>query len=436
MRGRARLAALCGLIATIPGVLAGFDPVASNNIAIYWGQNSINRAQGGQQRLATYCSNTSVNIIPLAFLTTIKNPTSVNFANAGDNCTTFSGTQLLRCPEIEQDILACQALNKSILLSLGGATYTEGGFASPSEATTWAATLWSMFGPPPPPPSNTTTTTTTTTTTNNSTTNSTATAAAPLRPFGAASVDGFDMDFEAPSANMAAFVSALRGHMDAAAATQTSGGEKTRKFLLSAAPQCPFPDAAMREMLEGVGFDFVSVQFYNNYCGAPGFVSGPGGPGNFNFGTWDEWARNGSVNKGVKVLVGLPGSTTAAGSGYVSGEQLKAVVQYARGFESFGGVMVWDMSQVYGNPGFLDSVVSALGGQLPGTTSTSTTASSTPSSTMMPTRTPTTTTSGTPPTGTLVPHWGQCGGREFLGSTQCEPPYTCVFVGDWWSHCA
>lgn len=160
-----------------------------------------------------------------------------------------------------------------------------------------------MFGPPPSPPT-----------------------PAILRPFGLASVDGFDMDFEAPSSNMAAFAAALRGHMD------TVPGKRR---LLSAAPQCPFPDVAMREMLERVGFDFVSVQFYNNYCGAGSY------PGNFNFQRWDLWAREESVNTGVKVLLGLPGSPTAAGSGYVSGEQLREVVQYSRGFGSFGGVMVW-----------------------------------------------------------------------------------------------
>lgn len=39
-------------------------------------------------------------IIPLAFLDQISTPI-VNFANAGDNCTTFAGTQLLDCPQIE-----------------------------------------------------------------------------------------------------------------------------------------------------------------------------------------------------------------------------------------------------------------------------------------------------------------------------------------------
>ncbi|KAL2126931.1 hypothetical protein VTI74DRAFT_11596 [Chaetomium olivicolor] len=375
------LTALCGLVISLPGALAGFDPGATNNIAIYWGQNSINRANG-QQRLATYCSNTAVNVIPVAFLTSIKNPTLVNFANAGDNCTTFPGTQLLSCPQIEEDIKTCQSLGKSILLSLGGATYTEGGFASAAEATTWANTIWEMFGPPQP--------------------SSTA-----LRPFGSASVDGFDMDFEAVSRNMAPFAAALRQRMDAVAG---------RKFFLSAAPQCPFPDAAMGEMLSQVAFDFVSVQFYNNYCGANSYVPGTGG--NFNFARWDQWARTESVNRNVKVLLGVPGSPTAAGSGYVSGEQLRGVIQYSRQFASFGGVMVWDMSQVYGNPGFLDSIVSALGGPAPPKTTTSTATTATTLSTVT---SKTATTTSTAPTGSLVPHWGQCGGRGYTGPTQFKP---------------
>lgn len=97
----------------------------------------------------------------------------------------------------------------------------------------------------------------------------------------------------------------------------------------------------MQQMLDAVPVDFVSVQFYNNYCGAAGFVPGTGG-GNYNFATWDQWARGAPVNAGrkVKVLLGLPGSPSA-GNGYVSGETLRQVVEYSRKFESFGGVMIW-----------------------------------------------------------------------------------------------
>ena len=70
-----------------------------------------------------------------------------------------------------------------------------------------------------------------------------------LRPFGSASVDGFDFDFEAGVNNVAPFANQLRSLMNA------SG----RKFYLSAAPQCPYPDYADNQMLDGaVSFDFVS----------------------------------------------------------------------------------------------------------------------------------------------------------------------------------
>ncbi|KAK4145944.1 uncharacterized protein C8A04DRAFT_10171 [Dichotomopilus funicola] len=329
------VAALGGLAASLPGALAGFNPSATDNIAIYWGQNSVNK-QGGQLRLAEYCADSPINIIPLAFLNVIKNPTTVNFASASDNCTAFPDSQLLRCPQIEEDIQICQSLNKSILLSIGGATYTEGGFASAEEAQTWAATIWAMFGPAPP----------------GFTDDSDSDV---LRPFGNATVDGFDMDLEASSAHMAEFAGALRSNMDG-----SDAGKAGRKFLLSAAPQCPFPDAAMGEMLDAGGFDYVGVQFYNNYCAASAYQSGDQEPGQYNFETWDEWAKNVTTNPGIKVLVGLPGSSTAAGMGYVEGEQLQQMLAYSKKFESFGGVMSWDMSQVYANQGWLDSVVSAL----------------------------------------------------------------------------
>ncbi|KAK4189413.1 endochitinase 33 [Podospora australis] len=362
---------LYSLLVLVGVASAGFDPAKSNNIAVYW-----------------------VNIIPLAFLHVIKNPTSVNFANAGDNCTTFPGTQLLRCPQIEEDIKTCQTLGKTLLLSIGGATYTEGGFTSPAEAISFANLIWNMFGPVRDTSIN--------------------------RPFGTAVIDGFDMDLEATSANMVPFAAELRRLMDA------GGGNK--KYYLSAAPQCPFPDHAMGDMLSQVGFDFVSVQFYNNYCGAQNFVPGAGEQFNYNFETWDEWARTKSVKRDVKVLLGLPGAATAAGSGYVAGEKLRGLIEYSRRFGTFGGVMVWDMSQVYGNPGFLETVSVALGGTIPPPLSTSTTSRSTAASTRTSTTLSTSTTSSTQPTGSLVPQWGQCGGNGYGGSTQCAPPYRCVFL--------
>jgi chitinase len=137
--------------------------------------------------------------------------------------------------------------------------------------------------------------------------------------------------------------------------------DTSRKYYLTAAPQCPFPDAADNPMLNGtVSFDAVFVQFYNNYCGVQSYVSNATTQNNFNFDVWDNWAKTQSKNADVKVLLGVPAGPSAAGSGYTPVEQLKPVIEYCQSFSSFGGVMMWDMSQAYANSGFLSGVKSAL----------------------------------------------------------------------------
>ncbi|TPX12483.1 uncharacterized protein E0L32_006895 [Thyridium curvatum] len=394
---------LASLALGVSTVSAGFNSGRSDNIAVYWGQNSYGQGSGNlaQQRLSYYCQNTNVNIIPLAFLNVIVNPTTVNFANAGDRCNVFAGTTLLSCPEIEADIKTCQAAGKTILLSIGGATYTEGGFPSSAAAITAANNIWAMFGP----------------------VQSGSTA---KRPFGTAVVDGFDFDFESVTTNMAPFGQRLRTLMDSA------GG---KKYYLSAAPQCPYPDQADKDMLDGaVYFDFILVQFYNNYCGIQSFTPGTSSQFNFNFETWDNWAKTVSLNKNVKVLLGIPGNS-GAGAGYMSASALAPVIKYCKSFSSFGGVMVWDMSQMWANTGFLDGLVSDLGQNVPVSSRpvTMTTAAPPQSTPKTTGSTPATTASN--PSSSLVPQWGQCGGQGYTGPTQCQPPYVCVYGGQWWSSC-
>jgi chitinase len=173
-----------------------FSAKSSSNVAVYWGQNSYGQGTGdlAQQRLADYCADTNVDIIPLAFLyqmtTGLGGEPVINFANQGNNCTAFNGTALLDCPQIGDDITTCQnQYNKTILLSIGGATYTEGGFSSSDLANATAKQMWETFGP------------TSSSTTSNSTTKRQS-AAAVDRPFGNATVDGFDFDFETTVNNM------------------------------------------------------------------------------------------------------------------------------------------------------------------------------------------------------------------------------------------
>ncbi|KAJ2534696.1 Chitinase 2, partial [Coemansia sp. RSA 1933] len=92
--------------------------------------------------------------------------------------------------------------------------------------------------------------------------------------------------------------------------------------------------------LDTAWFDMVYVQFYNNYCGLNAY------PTHFNFGDWDNWAKTTSVNKNVKVFIGAPGSSSAAGSGYVDGSTLSTIYNAVRAnYTSLGGIMTWDVSQ-------------------------------------------------------------------------------------------
>ncbi|EAU32752.1 hypothetical protein ATEG_07368 [Aspergillus terreus NIH2624] len=343
-------------LALVPFVSAAFDSSSSSNIAVYWGQNSYGQGTGAfvQRNLAYYCSNTEINvslitpmgcvIIPLAFMNGITPPIT-NFANAGDNCTAFNCVghpsspfmpSLIAAP-CSNDIKTCQkTYGKTILLSLGGATYTQGGWSSTTEAQNAAQAVWNMFGP--------------------------STNAQVDRPFGDAVVDGFDFDFEATTNNLPAFGAKLRSLMDAA------GG---KKYYLSAAPQCVFPDAANGATLNAVPFDLVMVQFYNNWCQTTNFQAGSATQNAFNFDVWDKWAKT-SPNPNVKVFLGIPANAGAAGSGYASGSQLQAAIAYSKQYTNFGGVMMWDMSQLYANSGFLDQVVSDLAVTISPVTTTTT----------------------------------------------------------------
>lgn len=59
-------------------------------------------------------------------------------------------------------------------------------------------------------------------------------------------------------------------------------------------------------------------------------------------------------------MLGVPANTGAAGSGYVPASQLVPIIQFSKQYKSFGGVMMWDVTQAYGNSGFLDAVRGAL----------------------------------------------------------------------------
>uniref|UniRef100_F6I684 GH18 domain-containing protein n=1 Tax=Vitis vinifera TaxID=29760 RepID=F6I684_VITVI len=105
-----------------------------------------------------------------------------------------------------------------------------------------------------------------------------------------------------------------------------------RKVYLSAAPQCPFPDAWMGTAIATGLFDYVWVQFYNNppcqYSGnADNLIN-----------SWNQWT---TIEAG-QVFLGLPAAPAAAGSGYIEQDVLVSqVLPSIKTSPKYGGVMLW-----------------------------------------------------------------------------------------------
>ncbi|KAI7863873.1 glycoside hydrolase superfamily [Spinellus fusiger] len=284
----------------------------------YWGQNSA-MGWNTQKNLASYCDG-STDIVILSFVSDF-NLGGLPTLNLSGACTdTYAGTSMLNCPQVANDIKTCQSNGVKVLLSLGGGAGSYG-FQNDGQAIEFANTLWNLFGR----------------------------GWSSTRPFQSAVVDGFDLDIEGGgSTGYVAMVKQLRNLF----ATDNS-----KSYMITSAPQCPFPDAMLGSVISSIGFDAINVQFYNNYCSPLS--------GSFNFQTWDNWAKYTSPNKNVKVFLTVPGSPSAAGSGYVPFNQLSNIIKSLPGqYSSYGGVSIWDASQSYGNtevfPNFAVAVASIV----------------------------------------------------------------------------
>ncbi|KAI0324745.1 glycoside hydrolase [Cubamyces sp. BRFM 1775] len=364
MRGVFSLACFILSLGLLKRVVA-FDLTRQDNLAVYWGQDSA----GGQKRLSYYCNDSAIDVFPIAFLYIFRGEGGepvIDLANicSKDDGNVFPGTQLANCSFMAEDIKQCQAAGKVVTLSLGGAT-GEIGFSSDSQAETFADQIWDQF----------------------------LGGESDIRPFGDAILDGVDLDIESGTpAHYAAFVHRIRSNagltnftaasyalnvtaqanatlahhgnamlhgQDANNSTtahgHTNGTNTTavidvmnrkKYYYITAAPQCPYPDAYIGAALNEAPFDAVYVQFYNNDCGL-------NHPGAYNFDTWDKWAKTKSANSDVKVYIGAPGSQDSAGQGYVAVEKLADYVSDAQEkYSSFGGVMIWDASTAHTNNRF------------------------------------------------------------------------------------
>lgn len=307
------------------GVEATYSPTAKNNLVVYWGQNFVG---GHQQSLLTYCQDPTIDVIPIGFLQKFHSTGGYPEINLSDACgwPYFTNTSLLSCPDIGKQIQTCQTVyKKKILLSIGGDQYKEGGWGRPINAVTDANMVWNLFG--------------------NVLTHK-------FRPFGNAVVDGFDLDFEGKTPNLASFAAQLRKVMDA---------DTSKPYMLTAAPQCQNPDY-MDSAFTSVKFDALFIQFYNTVsCSAASWVKGKDQNtplASFNLGFWQNWSQTSSANKNVKLYMGL--TNNAKTPGYASAYRAGQAIIDSKRFPNFGGAMLWNAAYVQAVPTYKRAVRAAL----------------------------------------------------------------------------
>jgi chitinase len=282
-------------------------------IVVYWGQNGVGSRivdpTKHEKPLADTCrDNPHYEMIVIGFIIDFFSPENVDRTprtNFSKHCNSMNAydenhRRLYKCDEIGRGVNECQRMGKKVLLSLGGANGSYG-FNNDDEARMFAQTTWDLF----------------------------LGGKSNFRPFSTAVLDGIDLDIESSrTLGYSTYVTRLRELMKA----DPTG----RRYYVTAAPQCPFPDAALGpapgKALGDVPrlFDFLFVQFYNNFCA--GFNP------DFFMMSYNRWA-----GVGPKVMVGLP-ARTDAGGGHVARGALPALLNRVKGTPAFGGVMLWDAS--------------------------------------------------------------------------------------------
>ncbi|KAM0857143.1 hypothetical protein ACQ4PT_048676 [Festuca glaucescens] len=193
------------------------DPL---RIAVYWGQND-----GTEGTLADACSSGLYAYVMASFLSTFgKGQTPA--LNLAGHCDPSSG----HCTALSSEITRCQSDGVKVLLSIGGGAGSYG-MSSTKDAQSVATYLWDNF----------------------------LGGSSSSRPLGQAVLDGIDFDMDTGDS----------AHYDELATFLSQYSKQGKKVYLTAAPQCPYPDASLGPALETGLFDNVWVQFYNNQGAGP-----------------------------------------------------------------------------------------------------------------------------------------------------------------------
>ncbi|CAL9131071.1 unnamed protein product [Musa textilis] len=252
--------------------------------AVYWGQNAY------EGSLRETCATGYYKYVLLSSLNRFGHG-RIPQLNLAGHCDSTNGG----CTFLSSDIISCQQdYNVKVMLSLGG-PYGNYRLASRKDARNVAYHVWNSY----------------------------LSYSSTDRPLGNSALDGIDFDIERGSID----------HWDDLARFLSAYSTPDRKVYLSAAPQCSMPDYYLQAAIDTGLFDYVWVQFYNNYC-----EYSPDDVGTF-VQAWNQWTST-SVSK---VFLGLPASPEAAESGYIPPDDLiNNVIPFVKSSPNYGGVMLWN----------------------------------------------------------------------------------------------
>lgn len=405
------LGLLAGLASAAPHAIT--ERASSGQVVVYWGQNGGGTVENND--LSAYCAaDSGIDVLVLAFLYEFGNGNNIPSGTIGQSCFISTSGEGQNCDALSSAITKCQSAGVKIILSLGGASGAYS-LQSASDAEAIGQYLWDAYA------------------------NSGNTTV--QRPLGDAFVNGFDFDIELNNGNQyyKNMISTLRGNF---------ASDSGNTYYITGAPQCPIPEPNMGEIIGNSTFDYLFVQFYNNNnytfpCALPFNGNAP-----FNYDDWVQFTMGGpSAN--AEIFIGVPASTLGANGSpsgatyYITPDQLASLVDEYESHPRFGGVMMW-------NAGFSDenvidgctyaqqaNSILSTGATCDGSTGGSPPVGGGPTTTAgSPPATSSASAPGSSPTGAgTVPQWGQCGGQDYAGPTQCVAPFKCVEIGAFWSQC-
>ncbi|XP_054824775.1 acidic endochitinase-like [Prosopis cineraria] len=261
-------------------------------VSVYWGQNT---AEG---TLKEACDTDNYNIVILQSLL-LYDDASTPYLNFAGHC----GGAHDPCTKLESEIKHCQSKGIKVFLSIGGIIIPPSSshhyvIASLEDVAYKVAEylrdnfLSGQFG-----------------------------------PLGSVALDGIDIISVAEGRNI---------HWDDLVKAILHVSHE-RKVLISAAPQCVYPDYFLDKLIKTGLVDYLWVQFYHN---SPCEYSN-GNSVNL-FRAWEEWSLSVEAHN-MFVFLGAPASPNAVSSGYIPPEVLKSdVLPTVKKSSNFGGVMVFN----------------------------------------------------------------------------------------------